>query len=420
MNVLRKTRMRILLALCTCGVALLASVGWFAYDLVGTRTIALPDTLRGQAAGAIETVEQVGNFPSFVFGLLLNRAALPAPVDVACGATLYRVQYWTRDAHDAPTLASGLLAIPKQVELRGVVSYQHGTNPDRHMTPSEPSLGEGVLGAAIFAGGGYVFLAPDYIGLGTSQVTPPYMHAASTSNAVIDFLKACRAFTTYQRKEWPRSLYLVGFSQGGHATLVAQRDLEARGDPEFAVAGSAVVAAPCDLAHISFPFALEGHSNAGAMYLGYLVNAYAHVYRQPLESVLSQDFSKRIPVLFDGEHDPDTIMNALPANPRDMFTETFLDAFDHAKPNWLVTALKENQAYDWTPAAPVRIYRGENDVDVSLDESDKLVQCFTQRGADVQLESVGPYTHDESVFHAIPTIRHWFDRLTDSRRRGSG
>jgi len=143
------------------------------------------------------------------------------------GVSLYRVRYWTTGADASLTVASGLVAFPRGSRLRGVVSFQHGTASERVSAPSAPDPSNGVLAAAAFAGRGYLLVAPDYVGLGVSAVPHPYLHADSEADAVVDLLRAARDVVAAAGADWPDALLLTGFSQGGHATLAAQRLLEA-------------------------------------------------------------------------------------------------------------------------------------------------------------------------------------------------
>jgi Secretory lipase len=364
--------------------------------------------LTGNSPGTLVNVKRVGLYPTFVLRWLLSSARLPEPVDIRYGIDLFRVQYWTTRFDNVPTIASGLVAVPRGLPLRGVVSYQHGTNPTRATTPSQPSLGEGVLGSAIFAGGGYLFLAADYIGLGTSTEVHPYMYSPSTVAAVVDLLKAARALTNRIHVQWSSQISLFGFSQGGHATAVVQRTLEELSDPAFRVIASAPVAGLYDLRRISIPNVLAGETTGFALYMGYLAYSYSTIYQQPLETLLTDKYAELIPRLFDGKHTGKQIEAAL-STPRALFKSEFLDAYDADKPHWFLSALVENQAYDWKPVAPVRMYYGNSDLDVLPRDSLHAAEHMTSLGGDVQAVSVGDCDHVQSVYRAIPKVRTWLD-----------
>lgn len=66
-------------------------------------------------------------------------------VAVKSGVTFARLVYSTIDAHGEPTIASGLLALPSDVEPVGIVSFGHGTDSLRSYVPSAPTF-EGLGG----------------------------------------------------------------------------------------------------------------------------------------------------------------------------------------------------------------------------------------------------------------------------------
>jgi pimeloyl-ACP methyl ester carboxylesterase len=398
------------------GLSLLTLVvGLAAYRAVGTFPIAIPAAPPGNQPGTLVAVERTGKYPAFVVQYILNSAELPEPIAVDHGITLYRVRYRTTNRDGGIVVASGLVALPNAGVWNSVVVYHHGTNAQRHTAPSQNGSSEGLLVAAAAAGAGHVLLAPDYIGLGESQAMHPYMHTQTTVSTSIDFLHAARALVKHLQGQWPTALYLTGFSQGGHATFAVQRELERLHDARFDVQASAPIAGPFHLREVSFPQALTGTTKSHSFYLAYLASSYAKLYDRPLQSILTAAYAEQVPVLFDGAHESDEISAALPAHPRDLFNPEFLQAYDNGKSHWFLDALAENNVDDWTPAAPSRIYYGDNDVDVLPEEARRAAAAMKRRGADITAISVGPHDHDASALRAIPQAIRWFTDLSRAR-----
>jgi hypothetical protein len=397
-------------------VVLACAVGIATYRAMGTFTVAIPDSLKSDKPGGLVAVERTGKYPSLVVRYILDSIGLPDPIDAQFGMTLYHMQYRTRNYDGSIVVASGLVALPNWSEVNSVVMYQHGTNTQRRLAPSQPGLGEGVFVASAAAGLGHILVAPDYIGLGDSAAVHPYMHAETTASTSIDCLRAARTLVEHLRGSWPAQLYLMGFSQGGHATFAVQRDLEKLADPRFQVTASAPIAGPFHLRDVSFPQALTGETESHPLYLAYLANSYAHIYHQPLKSILTEPYVEKVPVLFDGDHVE--ISAELPKDPRSLFNPEFLDAYDNGKPHWFLDALVENNVSDWTPVAPVRIYYGDDDVDVLPEEARRAETAMKQRGADITAISVGPYDHNASALRALPQAIRWFTELARKKRAG--
>lgn len=349
-------------------------------------------------------------YPGWALRAMAWYADVPTVVPVHTGATLYRLIYRTRDASGRAVTASGLVAVPHQLPPRGVVGYFHGTSTRRENAPSAATL-ESTLVAGGFAGGRYLLVAPDYIGLGVSTETHPYLHVGATVNAAVDMLRAAREFCRDAAIVWPEELNLVGFSQGAHATAAVQRALEASGEPGLIVRAAAAVNGPYDLAGIAFPFALAGGAPSHSVNLAYITRGYAALYGHPLDGLLNERYARRVHELLDGTHDDDAITAGLPRRPRDMFEPAFLDAFDAGQETWFVNALAANEAFRWAPRAPLRLYYGESDIDVAPHDTIATAAAMRQIGGNAVAISVGDYDHIGAVLAAFGRIRAWFDEL---------
>lgn len=362
--------------------------------------------------GSLRSIERVAGYPFWLGKGLVWWSGMSARLPVEHGTTLYRVEYWTRGADDGTAVASGLVALPHTSSLRGVVSWQHGTVTERSEVPSKPTPDEGVVASVVFAGHGYLLAAPDYPGLGSSPGRHPYYHTESTAASVIDLLRAARRLAEAEGFAWPEDLFLTGFSQGGHATIAALRELEATDELGLRVTAAAPIAGPFDLSGLSVPRALEGEARSSSLYLGYLVASYSRVYGEPLGSALLPQYAEAVDRLFDGSHGGEAIAQALPRDPREMFEPGFLEAFEEGRPNWLADRLRENDLTAFTPRAPVRLYYGGLDVDVSPEEARAQAHRWSARGADARAIDVGPVDHEASVLEAAPLVRGWFDELS--------
>ena len=315
----------------------------------------------------------------------------------------YRVGYPSRDSKGRPVRLSGLFALPRGVPPRGLVSWQHGTTTTRAEVPSNLST-DGAAAAIVFAGNGYAVTAADYPGLGAAPGIHTYLVADDTARAVVDLIHAARGVAGAPAA----APFLIGFSQGGHASLAAQAQMEAAGDPVLAVAS---VAGPHNLRTITLAAALKGGAPSHSLYLSYMARGYAARYDQPLESVLTPASAALCRTLYDQPHKPDAIMAALPRAPRAMFTEAFLEAFDHDRPHWLLQALAANETSHFTPRAPVRLYYGRSDIDVEPAEALTTARMLTDQGGQATAHDVGPFGHNESILHAAPLALAWLKGL---------
>jgi len=312
----------------------------------------------------------------------------------------YRVIYLSMDDSGKPITLSGMLALPHDATPHGLVSFQHGTTSDRDSVPSSLST-DGLAAAILFSGNGYATIAPDYVGLGISKKPHPYYIAQDTERAVVDMIHAVRHIEGV-----PKSPpLLVGFSEGGYASLAAQRVMEATEEPVLA---TAAIAGAYNLRSISVPWTLKGASVQASVYLALWVRGYAEHYGHPLDSAFTPYYAKLVPELFDTSHDPDAVVKALPRDPKELFQPAALGALEGRGQHWLVDALTENEMSDWRARAPIRLYYGSNDVDVPPTEATTTARQMATRGSDIQAVATGAQDHNQSVLAAAPMILRWF------------
>ena len=165
------------------------------------------------------------------------------PVDIDHGVDTYKVTYCTIDAvllgqsNAAPIIATGNVSVPRKSGPLSTVVYLHGTSVSFYDAPSNPNVfgefnenGESFDGppsSAIFAGGGFIYIAPDYVGLGDSTVPRHrYFHAATEASSAVDLLAASRHVLARLQVQRSGQLFVFGFSQGGHAALALHRALQ--------------------------------------------------------------------------------------------------------------------------------------------------------------------------------------------------
>src|SRR5688572_10249250 len=297
---------------------------------------------------------------------------------------------------------SGLLALPRGVAPRRLVSFQHGTSTTRTAVPSQPD-GTGIAAAVVFAGNGYALIAPDYPGMGESPGKHPYYIADSIGPAVADMIAASQRVTGVPSAP----VFLSGFSEGGWASLAALRVLESKGQH---VLGSAQVAGAYDIRRVSLPAALKGGAPSHSLYLAYAAWGQAAYYGHSLDSVLTPEYAATVDRLFAGA-EPKEILSTLPKNPRSMLNASFLDAFDRDTAHWYLESFAANSLVDVTPRAPVRLYYGSKDLDVVPEEALAAARSMRARNVDVEAIDVGAVGHDDSMLAAAPLILAWLREL---------
>ena len=329
---------------------------------------------------------------------------------VNSGVALYRIIYTTVDAHTAPTTASGLMALPTDLNPVGVVSFGHGTDSLKSYVPSAPTL-EGEAVAGLFGSGGFALVAPDYVGLGQSSGSHPYLHANSEASASLDLLTAARRAARAASVALPSLLYITGFSQGGQTALALDEMIETASDSRWQVVAVAPIAGPYDLSGTEFPGMIDGAAQNNSAYAAYLALSYIQTYGiVSTGDVFLPPYDQRVPLLFDGQHAFDEIAKALPA-PRALFRPEFLAAVSQGT-HPFAWQLRHNDTLLVTPRAAVRLYYGDADVDVS--PRNAQIAALAMRSVGVQATGIdlGPNVdHPLSEQFGLPAVRAWFDQL---------
>lgn len=320
-------------------------------------------------------------------------------VDVKGAIDCYRVEYV---APGRTGRLSGLLALPRGRKPRALVSFQHGTSTSRNAVPSRLDA-TGLAAAIVMAGNGHALVAPDYPGLGVSTGPHPYYVREAVAPSIVALIEVAQSIETIRAAP----VFLSGFSEGAWASLAALVQVESTGKT---VSGAALVAGPYDLRNISVPAALKGEAPSHSLYLAYAAWGMANHYGQPLDSVLSPEYAALVSRIF-GEGEPSAILAALPAQPRKMFAQAFLDAFDTNAEHWFLTAFSENSLNAVTPRTEVRMYYGSKDGDVSPEESVSAAREMRARGAQVSAIDVGPLAHEPSMLAAAPKILAWIEEV---------
>jgi dienelactone hydrolase len=363
--------------------------------------------------GKILSATLVRSISTFELQLVLSLQGINT-LSARNAVRFYKVVYETIDPHGFRTQASGAMMIPDGVTgPRPMVSYLHGTITAREDVPSRLNT-EGYLGA-ILASQGYVAVLPDYLGLGDSPGFHPYHHAGSEASTTIDLLRAARTWTSSNSVALSGRLFLTGYSQGGHATLAAMRELEANHSAEFPITAVAGGAGAYDLAGVTTEELLKDQPSPNPYYFAYILAAYIDVYgiAGSLSEVLAQPYATTVPPLF-ANGSPSALLNAaLPSVAQRAVRTEFLQDFRSRADHPLRVALRENSLTEWTPRAPLRLYHCSGDLDVPPANAVVAFDRFRALGA-TRVERFDPQPsadHGGCVEPTLLAALAWFETL---------
>jgi|WetSurSiteA1Bulk_404760.scaffolds.fasta_scaffold00243_9 pimeloyl-ACP methyl ester carboxylesterase len=301
------------------------------------------------------------------------------------GVQLYYMTYQTH-YRDSVVTASGLVCLPTSDEAFPVISFQNGTNTSHANAPTQDLLNMNYLMLELMASNGYIILIPDYVGFGASDnLLHPYYHRTTTNNAVIDMM---HAFGEMSLKENIRAAgngktYLMGYSQGGWATLSVLDEIENGED-----AGIDVVAASCGagaydlMTMASYLLGLETYDSP--LYLPYFIYSQQDIglLQEPLDKFFNSTYAARIPELFSGDYSNGQVNAQLTNQIADLVTGSLISSFQTGPEfSRLRELLTENTVGAWNTNTKLHLYHGSVDQTVPHEQSSELYQDFINAGA---------------------------------------
>ena len=339
------------------------------------------------------------------------------PGTVRYGADTYRLVYRTIDAQGRPTIASGLLVLPRNHARRlRTVSFTHGTELFKGDAPSVATDVWGSAPAITYASAGFAAVAPDYIGLGVGPGTHPWMDVPSETTASLDMLRAARTLVARTGRELRREVLVTGFSQGASAAMGLARALQARADRWFQLAAVAPISGAYDLQHAELPALLNGElqPKAAVIYTAYLLvawNRLHHLYDSPAE-VFQAPFDNTIEQLFDNQHTGQQVVSGTPDDISQLLTPHALQMLRHPTgPLAAALRIADSTCTDWTPQAPIRLYTATADEQAANANSYHCQAALHSHGISAPLVSVGDAGHLDSNRLGTAAVVRWFLQL---------
>lgn len=173
---------------------------------------------------------------------------------------------------------SGLILIPKNKETikDGVFVFSHGTTFSQNV-PS--NWNHPIHIEALPAMNNYITFLPDYVGYGiSSNEVPAYMNKPVTINNINDFI--IEGFDALNDLEIPHSdnVYLVGFSQGGHAALSLTEKNSVAESENYKIGATVSIGGPVDI-NSNFKHIINQDVFPHSGYITYLLASYSYYYQ---------------------------------------------------------------------------------------------------------------------------------------------
>lgn len=316
------------------------------YQYIGTYEISRLDSILTNEASAFSD-----------FSVTYSKAKNPV--------RLYRVLYnsFIPEFNNKSTIASGLIAVPETVtEKMPVVSYQHGTVFTKTDVPSFPEESmETRLMIAQFAGQGYILIAADYFGKGSSTEPDSYQIKESTQQACIDMISASIEVFKALKVD-PGQLFLSGWSMGSWSTLLFLEKLESLGIP---VVAAATACTPTDIFALVNRW-MHAPKETDAIWLpGILalqLNSYEIYYQLPglMESAVKPEYQQATLDFYQNKITFEEFYSKTPNKVVEYLKPEFIESSSLGDSKfWQM--VQDNNSYRWRSQTPLNLYYGDSD-----------------------------------------------------------
>jgi pimeloyl-ACP methyl ester carboxylesterase len=297
---------------------------------------------------------------------------------------VYKITYNT-SVGGREIYASGLVCVPVTGGDYPVLSFQNGTNTLNSMAPSEFPLNNAYVLVEIIASMGFVVIIPDYPGFGESVNVPhPYLVSGPTVTSIIDMFYAAEEF---DRSGLPditikNAWYLIGYSQGGWATMALHKALELNFSNDFNLIGSVCGAGPYDI-NLLFSAMVNVTTYSMPVYLGYIFNAYSS-YQQitnPVTDIFNEPYASDISTLYKGNMSFDQINARLSTSISTLLNPSFISGFATSEKYASVRkAFKDNSIEAWHTYKHLLMVHGSNDTQVDPVTTETMYSEMLQAG----------------------------------------
>ncbi len=347
-----------------------------------------------RARGNVDSIDAVRSFSRESMDKANSHIALSG--EAQCDVKIVQLTYESIGVKGEPVRLSAGLYVPENCASPfQLIAEAHGTQSNRERLTTQVSPGDPVV--TFFAARGYLVVATDYLGLGKSDYPyHPYLHADSEASAIVDSIRAAQKASAKLGIPINNQVMLFGYSQGGHAAMAAQREIERNSRGEINLVASAPMAGPYDLSQTfrsSWFGYTAGEENVLASELfSYAVISLNRVYGSlytHANQVFAEPYADHIENMFSGSLSIGQIdqQKLLPpgAHLNDLRNPAFTADFLLDDKQALRIALRKNDLLDWTPMAATMLCGSHRDAIVDFQNAYAAQASFRMRGADVHV-----------------------------------
>ena len=337
--------------------------------------------------GELISYDFIESFDKDEIQLILDNEFGDLAPDAIYNVSMYKVVYNTIDPYGNEVIASGVIGYPENLnQAFPMISWQHGTEVRRENVSS--NNGFNILSLWLTTRG-YIFLEPDYLGLGESELLHPYCMKDPSAWTTIDLIRSAKTFFNNEDENifYPitsnNDLILFGYSEGGYVTMASHYILENQNINEFNLLASFPMAGPYDLSGIMVDLMLTLEPYGEPYYLPYVLVPYINYYELgSLSEYFLPDYAEMFEYLFNGEYSGSYINSIMPEIPIEVLLPSVIEDFTNDTSHPLRLKLFENNLWDWSPNADMYLFHGLGDELIPHENSELAYDSFINSGSE--------------------------------------
>lgn len=340
-----------------------------------------------------------------------NDSLLYQPADYQI--SINRITYQTTLSDGTTVTASGIVYVPSQLNSPNkkypLLSFQHPTAFSNAETPSGTDFSKVSFSYPLFlATHGYIVACPDYIGYGAAdQIPHNYEHRQTLAQVTVDMLLATKTFLTQKGINSTGQLFMAGYSEGGFASMAAQKLAEERYKDDLPVTAASCGAGPYAMPAF-FKYVTQTSTVGGiANYIyAWETLSYNRIYglNKPVSYYFKAPYAAQIEQSLDNARTITTSFDQLCTDQFRADIQNPLSPFGKA--------LADNDLTGWQTQTPTRLIHSQEDEIIPFLTSQQTYASLRQRGSS-QLTLValptGMHVPTEVLF--VRRTLDWFEQI---------
>lgn len=319
------------------------------------------------------------------------------------GVLAMRFNYAAQSTDDVKK-ASALFLMPVTGNFKDIVSLQHGTilsNKDAPTTSFRRYLRKGtelerhVMDGVLMASQGNIVVMADYLGYGkTRKLVEPYLVGEHYTYHCRQALVGAIALANDLRIRYSGNAFLMGYSEGGTATMFLHQSLINNPIDGTTVIGTASGAAPHDLITTgvgAIVYNVPGTVPDFARVMSALNETFL---QRPNDAIFQEPYASLLPDLYDGSQTWEEVIPQLPATPYEVFQPAFVAGLADQSDMEVYMGLTLNSSKNVTTQGPVLLYHSSGDATVPSFNSLLAYQEYAATNQEIMLAPFDPVAFD--------------------------